>query len=430
MAAWKNVYERVAGVPVSRRTDADEIVAGANALTAAWASVQGPENTALSGLGCWVLLSLLANGATGPARSELEAAVGLPAHRGLEGAVAMLELLETMPSVRAALVIWSRVVLDPEWVDGLPTGLVGQLTDQPAEDQRIIDRWVDEVTGGELSELPINISERTLLLLVSVLTLRVDWVEPFAEAGVFTEGTWAGGAATRLVQWTSDLDRLRVAPSEVGPLTLMQVPAHPGIDVHLVRGEHGAPPGRVLAAGIESLTGTRWPTGREFEDGTAAPGVHVETVDAHDPGDRMQVTTCAFDIRASHDLLARKQLFGLGAATDDLRGHFPGISPMPLAVDDARQDVVATFNRTGFRATAVTAVSMGVGSARPAPSETYRVKRVRVSFDEPFGFLVSHRDSSLVLVVGWVQDPAATRGEQPGQGSTHAPARDQPRLGG
>ena len=74
-------------------------------------------------------------------------------------------------------------------------------------------------------------------------------------------------------------------------------------------------------------------------------------------------------------------------------------------VEQAAQDVTAEFSATGFRAAAVTAVGMMVGSAMPEPS-TYRVRHVSVAFDEPFGFVATHRPSGLVLVTGWVQDPA------------------------
>lgn len=394
--------------PEGAATDPDLVaaVAGVNGLSAAWARQhRSGEDTAFSGLGCWVLLALLSQAAAGAARSELEAATRLSADHGIRAATSILDLLEGIAPMEAALSIWSRVVLDPEWVEALPAALVGDLTDDTADDQRRIDAWVHEATGGELSRLPVDITTATMLLLVSALALRVDWVEPFREVGPFVDGPWSDLGVPRLVGGTSDLDRLRVAHTAAGPLTLLQDPAHEGIDVHLVRGEPSADAGAVLGAGIDALGGNTIP-GSQLEDGEPAPGVLARTIDAALPDDHLDVTTAPFDIRASHDLLASPSLFGLTSATDDTRGHFPGLSRTPLAVDDARQDVVATFNRTGFRATAVTAVSMKVGSARPEQQETHRVRRVSVTFDEPFGFVATHRPSSLVVVAGWVHEPA------------------------
>ena len=92
--------------------------------------------------------------------------------------------------------------------------------------------------------------------------------------------------------------------------------------------------------------------------------------------------------------------FGLAAATDTSVGHFPGISDVALAVGQARQDATATFSAEGFVAASLTAVGMLAGSARPM--DTYRVRKVEVVFERPFGFGAVHRPTGVVLVAGWV----------------------------
>ncbi|WP_327009209.1 hypothetical protein OHA72_19360 [Dactylosporangium sp. NBC_01737] len=108
----------------------------------------------------------------------------------------------------------------------------------------------------------------------------------------------------------------------------------------------------------------------------------------------------SFDVTASHDLLARADLFGLRTASRD--GTFPGISPVDLAVTSARQQAVASFTALGFRAATVTALAMYPLAFRPP---TTRRLRVTVTFDRPFGFFSVHRPTGLVLVAGWVTDP-------------------------
>lgn len=393
----------------------NDLVAASNGLTASWVRTHRSGNTALSGVGCWILLSVLAPGAGGDARSELADAVGLPAERSLQATGSMLSLLRSIGPLETALGVWARVVLDPEWVDGLPAGVLGQLTDDPEEDQRRIDQWVDEATGGELSRLPVPASPNVMLMLVSALTLQTEWEQPFKESGGFRTGPWADQDVTRLVASTTAVANLRIAETAAGTLTVLRIPAAGDVDVHLVLGDAAAEPGSVLAAGISTLTGTDHVTGEELGQGRPAPGVHVETVTSTEPDDRLRVETCAFDLRASHDLRYAKHVLGLDSAMDGSRGHFPGISPTPLAVDEARQEVTATFNQTGFRATAVMAVSMGIGSSQPPVSEEYSVRRISVSFDRPFGFLATHRLSSLVLIAGWVQSPSAGDRDDPGR---------------
>ena len=74
-----------------------------------------------------------------------------------------------------------------------------------------------------------------------------------------------------------------------------------------------------------------------------------------------------------HDLLADPDLFGLGLVTDTSTSHLPRLSPVPLAISDGAQDVLAHSSPRGFQAAAVTAFGTIAGSARkisatsPAP---------------------------------------------------------------
>ena len=108
-----------------------------------------------------------------------------------------------------------------------------------------------------------------------------------------------------------------------------------------------------------------------------------------------------FDITTTHDLLATATLFGLEAATDRSRGHFPRLSDSPLAIEQASQSATASVSALGFRAAAVSLAALMAGGGPPHD----KTKVVRVSFDRPFGFLVVDRTSCLVLFAGWVADP-------------------------
>ncbi|MEW2584911.1 hypothetical protein [Streptomyces virginiae] len=113
----------------------------------------------------------------------------------------------------------------------------------------------------------------------------------------------------------------------------------------------------------------------------------VEKVRRTRPGPpSLEVTTAAYDVNASHDLLRLHRLFGLTAALDTSRGHFPGISGFPLGIGSAEQTTMAKFGALGFEAAAVTAFgAVGAG----IPDLRY----------------VLHRHTRLVLTAGWVTDP-------------------------
>jgi len=51
--------------------------------------------------------------------------------------------------------------------------------------------------------------------------------------------------------------------------------------------------------------------------------------------------------------------------TDTTTSHLPRLSPVPLAVSDGAQDVLARFFAEGFEAAVVTAFGLVAGSAPP-----------------------------------------------------------------
>ncbi|WUD79090.1 hypothetical protein OG937_02295 [Streptomyces sp. NBC_00510] len=183
-----------------------------------------------------------------------------------------------------------------------------------------------------------------------------------------------------------------------GRVTVLKVLGTGGIDVHLLRGEAGVPGREVLAAGVGALQ-RAYPAvpGDRLPYGKPGPGVTVSRVHSWDRRPYLSVTTVPFEVTAHHDLLDHAGLFGLTTATDDSRGHFPGISGEPLAVGAAGQTVTAAFSALGYRSASVTALS-GLAAGIP-PSTT---KCVDIEFTGPIGFLTVHRTSRLVLNAGWV----------------------------
>jgi serine protease inhibitor len=133
--------------------------------------------------------------------------------------------------------------------------------------------------------------------------------------------------------------------------------------------------------------------------GKQAPGVQV--IESMSPTPSVILSMPYFAVDTKHDLLDHADLFGLRTATDNSRGHFPGLSPQPLAVSQAKQAVMARFSATGFEAAAVTAIAWLAGSA-----PTRGAKALFVALDRPFAFVAVHRPTGIPLVAGWVTESA------------------------
>lgn len=379
-----------------------------NTLTKRWLATAGADSRVLSGLGVWPLLAFLADGADEETREELSAALGIPAEHAAQAACELLALVEHTPAIRTALGLWTRteVRVHQDWLSRLPADVHGELTGVPADDQPRLDAWACDHTEGLIPRMPIQVTPDTMLVLASALLVTLTWREQFTERSGASKGPWADarGSMPILRRLTTDLDVLQVADTPIGQVSTLRVESNEDVDVHLVLGPADSPPSDVLTVGTEIVGAPRHPMtrGTNLPAGDAGPGIRVDEVESLGRQDSLEVTTVPFRVAARHDLMERAALFGLQRARDDSRGHFPGISDDPLFVKQAVQDAVAEFSATGFRAAAVTAFGVyGAAMAR----QTYRVRRVSVTFDRPFAYYAVHRDSGLILVAGWVGEP-------------------------
>ncbi|MCP2288067.1 serpin family protein [Nocardia amikacinitolerans] len=374
-------------------------VGAVNDLTARWCAAAGDGDFVVSGAGLWPLLALLAAAADGPARSELEAAVGLPAEAAQEAALRTLDILAEAVELSAALGIWVRgdLPLHDEWLSSLPVGTVDLLTGQPA-----LDEWARRHTEGLIERFPLPVTPDTLLVLATALAAKTSWRFPFRDTVMSPEaGPWRGRRISALTRTDHDLRKVAVLDDE-RPVTRLIVAGKADLDVHLLIGSDS--PAEVLATGLSALGGSV-PYRTGLDAGPVAPGLTARQVFGYEQLDRLEVRLPPFAIRSEHDLMKQAELFGLRAASDRGRGHFPRISPTPLAIDTGAQDVLAKFDREGFEAAAVTALSMNVGAA-PARPEQRHTTVLELDFDRPFGFLAVHRPSGMAVVAGWVANAA------------------------
>ncbi|QTE00647.1 serpin family protein [Streptomyces cyanogenus] len=386
----------------------DTAVRAVNGLTARWAHAVH-EGTVFSAPGVWPLLAFLADGAAGPARAELAGALGVPAEQAAGAARELLAGLASVSGLDAALGLWTYhgLPLREEWRAGLPAGTHGVFGDDLVTAQERLDAWAAERTGGLVERMPVTLTRDARMVLATAFALRTEWRQPFTERPLRPgTGPWQGRTLRGLHRRSVRPDRVGVTGTPDGFVTALTVPGDNGVDVHLVLGEERMTPGQVLAAGVGIVErGLPLTGGGALPHGHVGPGLHVEQQPATTPEPRtLDVTTVAYEVRADHDLLAPAALFGLATATDTEAGHFPGISPSPLAVGEARQSAVAQFGALGFRAAAVTA-AMPV-AAGAVPQYRYETTVVRAAFDRPFAFLAADRESRLVLAAGWVTEPA------------------------
>ncbi|WP_280468099.1 serpin family protein [Nocardia cyriacigeorgica] len=391
------------------RTVLEPQVDAANQLTRRWCEVAGAGDFVVSGAGLWPLLGLLAAAADGPARTELEAAIGMPAETAHSAALELIDTMRYARDLSAALGVWVQrtLPLNSDWLAGLPRGTVDLITDQAA-----LDAWADQYTDGLIKRFPLQVTDDTMLVLATALLARTSWRNAFHETTMVPEsGPWQGMTLPALSR-TTGAQRCVALLDGRQPVTRIVVEGRGDVDVHLLQG--AGTPGEILTTGLEALAETI-EVRTQLPSGTDGPGLTVREQISLRNRDQLRLTLPPFDVRSTHDLCAPNlaALFGLTTAQTD-GDHFPGISPAPLSVAQGAQDVLARFLRDGFEAAAVTAISMDVSGMPPPPTE-HRIRVYTATFDRPFGFLAVHRPTGLAIVAGWI----ATRPPEP-------PARTEP----
>jgi len=399
-------------------------VRAANELTSRWALALGAtaaDGTAFAGIGVWPLLGLLGAGADEQGRAELGAAFGLDgtdaagpagtAHAG-DAVRGVVDLFDRAPGLSLAMGIWRNesLTLHEDWLALLPPATRGVLTGRPDQDQAALDAWVLEHTAGRISKMPCQLSPSILLVLASALTVTTQWRQKLQRkrGGARGVGAWARTTLpllTRDVQTSAEDAWLANTPA--GPITFSLVSGTDDIDVYLMLGEEDRAAASVLGLGLGALATLRqdavpctaW-TGKDGTDN--APGVTVGEISSNTGQPMTRLECVAFNLSSAHDLLALPDVFGLGHSSSP-GDRFPGVGDKPVYVQQARQNVVAEFTEQGFKAAAVTAMSMARAAMVRPPRGT--AKLTTISYTRPFGFAAVHRGSGLVLVAGWVAQP-------------------------
>lgn len=343
-----------------------------------WLPKLGGGDFVCSPAGLWLALGAVAAGARGETADELRELLGVADEEAAHAVTEAVRDLAGTDALAVATGVWSRAPVHRAWREALVGIGHGPM------DPDGIDQWVREATDGLVERLPVRITGDTLLLLVNALALKARWEHPFEGSRTFHRAfTDASGQASQVPTmhgtvpagdaWTVD-GRVRVVELRC-EATGKSRPAR----VRFVLGEEGAAPADVLPAA--------WaPVGRRT------------AIDADD----VVLALPRLALRTTVDATDHLAELGVRLAMSDA-ADFSALSPEPLAISQVVQESVLKVAEKGVEAAAVTAVPMRPGSAiRPRSVE-------RISFDRPFGVVVSDGTGEVPLFTAW-QATAPTGG--------------------
>lgn len=346
----------------------------------------------LSATGLWLLLAAVAQSVTDPAdRRSLEDALGVPAAAATATVGALLSDLH--PAVGAALGGWVRPDLT------LRAPVPGPVPVGPLPGQAALDAWAREHTRGLIPTFPVQVDARTLLLLASALVTEPRWR---ARLQTDRDGRLLLDDGLQALVATEAAGVVAVAcPSTDDGIDVLSVIAAPGVaaaDVWRAVDEVVARHlGGALAAGDRPsgplADGHAWRVREGVESFVArqAPRDGAELWSSRLP---------AWKADARHDLTAAPGVAEIG------RGVAVLLPPEALrdGIDlECVQAATATYDADGFRAAAVTAMSV-----RAAGMPSYverRVRRVELAFERPHAVVAVARGGAwdgVPLFHAWV----------------------------
>ncbi|MFJ2757234.1 hypothetical protein ACIO3S_16630 [Nocardioides sp. NPDC087217] len=330
------------------------------------------EAPVISYAGLWLLLASLAPAA----ETETDEILGL---NKADARAAALTLLEAPhPTIGAAVAGWLRSGV--ELTKGLPIML------DPLPDQAGLDAWAGAHTRGLIREFPLEIDAQTLLVLGSALVVTPRWSEQLEQ-----------GEDGLLV--LEDGFQAVVATEAAGPVAVACPPSEDGISVYSVIAEEGVSADDVWRAADEVV---RRIDAGEVHDRTFDAGqedghawtVREVTAFGSAPSDRWRSHLPEWSAEDRHDLSAAP------GVAEIAHGVMAAVAEETEAV--CVQKAVASYDREGFKAAAVT--GMMVRAAAAAPRET-TVRQIDLRFDRPHAVVAIARGGAwegIPLFGSWV----------------------------
>jgi hypothetical protein len=377
---------------------------------------QHQHESVCSPLGVWLLLCACLEAAEGAERERLEAVIGCSCG---DAAKLLDAFLAAVPSaLLAAIALWAREAAATESFARWRAGLPAAIERSPVPTQEQADAWADRNTLGLIPRFPLAVDGFDLVL-ASALATRVSWERPYeaipARERFAPTSPWVD--AVQRVLWTDATTNTAIVDTTAaGRVAVHAAVAQEDLSVVCVCADPSVDRASVFEAarevGAQIATGSK-PRSVSLFDLPLGDG-HSWTIAEHEiatwqPNEKREMLTDvalpAWEIKSSLKLLD-SPAFGAIAATAVLR-RMIGDGP-----SDARQVALATFDRYGFKAAAVTVFAQAAAAMRHPP-HTGVMRTASVRLDHPFAAIafvgkpggVDIRFRGLPVFEAWVHAP-------------------------
>ena len=344
--------------------------------------VQPGNNQLFSPLSLEFALCMVANGAKGETRTEIENAIGLSVNEMNETLCGILTRVENCKfgTMLLANSIWAKddgtFVVNPEFLQAVADYYSAQVYKEPLDDNtcKQLNAWVKEYTKGMIPHLLDSINPSTVMLLVNVLTFDQKWETPYEKDQVENDQTFTNydGKDAKVTMLRSSESRYvegfgftGFVKSYEADYDILFLLPDKGLDVYTAMGALSGEDYRTLYQTIE------W--------GSVRAKVPEFTYD------------CTYD-----DLIPTVASTGIELAFNSENADFSGLGESALGniyIGMILQKTHIELDRNGTKAAAATVIGMK-NAAMPPMDER------EVILDRPFGYVIFDAVTGTPLFMG------------------------------
>lgn len=344
-------------------------------------------NVLISPLSASMALGMAMNGARSATYDAMRATLGFggltedevnEAYRGL---IQQLRLRDERVEFQLANSVWARqgFPIEAPFLDVTQTHFdaeVRELDFSSPGAPGVINAWVDEKTGGRITEIVDQIDPHDILFLINAVYFKAPWSSPFDEHGTQPrEFRTLDGKTVQVPTMLRDGPTLTFQNSEVTVVDLPYADSAFSMTLVMPAGD------RTLDQVIESLTSERW---NAWTSGLTSG--------------RVMLLMPKFRFEFDTSLKPALADMGMGIAFQPFQADFGRITRTrdDVHISEVKQKAFIDVHELGTEAAAVTSIAVSVTSAPPV-----------IHLDRPFLFAIRERESNTLLFIGRIGDPSA-----------------------
>jgi serine protease inhibitor len=360
---------------------------------------QPTSNIFISPYSASTVLQMVANGAAGQTKTEMQKVLGTAAATtGLSDVAADQASKEMAQSLHGgntnvileiANAIWYRrdatakpnfIACNREFFDATVAPL--DFADPHSVD--IINNWASEKTHGRISQIADGLidPEYGRLFLANAVYFKGKWSDPFDPGDTQDRPFYLRDGTQKII---SMMTKSKTFTYRRGTgYQAVRLPYQgENLAMYVFLPDTNSSPEKLL--GI--MNGDVW---RRI----TKPGFADEDGDLELPKFKLDYTV---------ELAQPLQKLGMKTAFDATNANFSGMSPEQLYISDALQKTFVEVKEEGTEAAAVTGIAVPIAASMPEPPP----KRFEMIVNRPFLFLIEDNETGTILFMGVIYDPPA-----------------------